>query len=243
MRLWLLVVCLTLSGAVTLAQDGNQAYQQQVDRVQLQRLQQEIEINRMQAQSESMRRDTERIVAEIDQWKRSRPESVSEIMARQNADREAARQASETAAAIENEKLINAAKTADLAYLCIAVFVPLILGFYLARNVKRGVGMKHEEKFGILLTIFAGFFGLVSIAISDGWDPRMDALQNLMLTLRFRLFADSASIYSQAMVDLPTKYVLLTLIAVAAYGFTTYLGATPAWKKTEPLAKPPVQEG
>jgi hypothetical protein len=233
----LLVIC-----SVGSAQDANQTYQQQADRLQLQRLQQELELSRIHAQTESLRRDTERMNAESRQMdreaKQSKPESIFDIMARNNAEREAERKAQEAAAA-EEDKQIEGAKSADLAYLCMAIALPLIFGFYLANRVKKGMKMKQEEKFGILLMIVAALTALVAIAVSDGWIPRMDALQNVMLTLRLRFLVDGDSPYSPATIDLPTKYVLLFLITVAAYGFTTYLGITPAMtKKRQEVVEP-----
>lgn len=239
MRYWFSLLIFAISGAAAFAQDANQAYQQQADRLQLQRMQQELEISRIQVQTERMRRDTERMNAEMRQMdaeaKQNKSESIFEIMARNNAEREAQKKAQEAAAAAEEDKQIEGAKSADLVYLFIAITLPLGFGSYLANRVKKGMKMKQEEKFGVLLMIVAGLAGLVAIAISDGWVPRLDALQNIMLTLRFRLLAETDSIYSPATIDFPTKYVLLALIAVAAYGFTTYLGITPAWK----IAKEP----
>lgn len=243
MRFLLAGLALLICWSLGFAQDANQTYQQQADRLQLQRLQQELEISRMQAQTESLRRDTERINAEMRQMdaeaKQSKPESIFEIMARNNAAREAEQKAQEAAAAAEEDKQIEAAKSADLAYLCLAIALPLVMGFYLANRVKKGMKMKREEKFGILLMILAALVGLRVIAISDGWAPRFDALQNIMLTLRFRLLVEGDSIYSPATIDLPTKYILLSLICVAAYGFTTYLGITPAaMKKSQTAVEP-----
>jgi hypothetical protein len=238
---------LLISWSLSFAQDSNQTYQQQADRMQLQRLQQELEISRMQAQTESLRRDTERINAEMRQLdaeaKQSKPESIFEIMARKNAAKEAEQKAQEAAAAAEEEKQIEAAKSADLAYLCLAIALPLAMSFYLVNKVKKGMEMKREEKFGILLMIFCALAGLGVIAISDGWVPRFDALQNIMLTLRFRLLLEGESIYSSATIDVPTKYILLSLICVSAYGFTTYLGITPvAMKKMQAAPEPSEQK-
>lgn len=244
MRLWLLIFIWAISGATALAQDTNQTYKQQADHVQLQRLQQELEISRMQAQTESMQRNAERMSAEIKlmdaESKQSKHESFFETMARNNAEIEAERKARKTADAIQEDNLIAEVKSADFAYLCIAIALPMFFGFYLANKVKKGVMMKYEEKFGILLMIGATLAGLVAIGISDGWLPSMDALQNIMLALRFRLLAESDSIYSSAAIDLPTKYVLLLLISVGAYGFTTYMGITPPWQKTGSLQDLPI---
>ena len=93
--------------------------------------------------------------------------------------------------------------------------------------------MKHEEKFGVALMVVALLLALLALSISENWAPRLDALQNLMLTLKIRLLPESDDPYALAMIDVYTKHVLLGLVAVAAYGFTTYLGITPAWKKSE----------
>ena len=93
--------------------------------------------------------------------------------------------------------------------------------------------MKHAEKFGVMLMIGSLLLGLLAISMSEGWVLSLDAMQNLMLTLKIRIFPESESPNASAMVDVYTKHVLLTLIAIGAYGFTTYLGITPALKKGE----------
>lgn len=247
MRYWFSLLILVIFCPLALAQDVNINIQQQADRLQLQQLQQELETSRMQAQTESMQRNTARMLTEIQQMdsesKQSKPESMFEIMARHNAQREAERKAQEAISIVEENKQIEAAKQADMAYMFVVIAMPLIFGFYLANKVKKGMLMKHEEKFGVLLIVASALSGIAAIVISDGWVAHMDVLQNLMLTLRFRLLPDGDSIYSPATIDFPTKYVLLFLVTVAAYGFTTYLGITPALKKTDGPSTPSETNG
>jgi NADH:ubiquinone oxidoreductase subunit 2 (subunit N) len=125
------------------------------------------------------------------------------------------------------------ARLANSIYLSMAIALLLSFGVIIAKRAKQNGGsMKEEEKFGTLLMIGALLLSVLSIAISEGWDPRADALQNLMMTLRIRFLTDYESrYYSETIIDIQTKYILLSLLALASYGFTTYLGITPALRK------------
>jgi hypothetical protein len=68
--------------------------------------------------------------------------------------------------------------------------------------------------------------------ISAPWGIQYDFIQSLMAVLRISLFAEEEGCtYSCTyMIDFPTKYAVLVLLTSVTYGFTTYLGITPAYK-------------
>ena len=89
--------------------------------------------------------------------------------------------------------------------------------------------MQESQKFGIAAIIISALIIILAIIISDDWVYRFDFLQNLMSSLRVKLFVDEDK-YNAYLIDVPTKYIILFCICVAAYGLTTYLGITPVPK-------------
>ena len=219
---------------------GQIMHEQQVNQATLQQLKHEIEMSRIEAQTDKIRMQTELMQLQMERLKAERTKeprekSIGEILGEYQA-KKAAEAASALAEADREEEADRAsARSADTIYFCIAAALPLAFGFFIARRAKIvGGTMKYEEKFGILMIVGALLLGLMAIAISEDWTPRFDVLQNLMMTLRIRLLSEGDSASSPAMIDIQTKHVLLGLMTVAAYGFTTYLGITPAWKKGSP---------
>lgn len=119
--------------------------------------------------------------------------------------------------------------------LVLGVMILTITGFLwnVVRKYKKEACMKYNEKFGIVIVLISGLLILMSLMISVNWGYRLDFMQNLMMALQIQLFPDQEGCYSSCSfaINLPTKYVVLSLLALAAYGFTTYLGITPAPKK------------
>lgn len=225
----LAVACAHAQGQTTLEQQANEA--------RLRQMQHEIEMARIQAQTESIRTQTELMRLQIERRNaeranQPREKSLAEIMGEYREKKAAEEAAAQAEAEREEEAAIAAAKSADTVYLGLGLALPVAFAFLIARRAKAAGGdMKHEEKFGVILMIAALLLGLLALSISEPWVPRLDAMQNLMLTLKIKMFPESKSPYAAAMIDVYTKHVLLGLLAVAAYGFTTYLGITPAWKK------------
>jgi len=202
----------------------------------------ELEMARIQAQTERIQMQTELFrlqtaqrAAEQDWLLRemSRSETTNNYQNSKDAEDAAAQ-----AAADRDEEVARAAvRQADTVYLGLTSTLPLLVGFLIARRARASGGlMKYEEKFGVMLMICALLLGMLAISISENWALRLDAMQNMMVQLKIRILPENDSPFAPAMVDVHTKHVLLALIAVAAYGFTTYLGITPAWKKR--LIKP-----
>lgn len=234
MQLWALALFVVFACAQA---QGQITPDQQAHQFKLQQLQHEIEMSRIEAQTDRVRVQTELMRLQMERLNDARlteprEKTLSEIMGGYQAKKAADEAAARAVEDREDEADRASARSADTIYLSVAIALPLAFGFLIARRITiNGGTMKHAEKFGILLMIGALLLGLLAIAISENWNPRFDAVQNLMMTLKIRLFPEGDSPYSSAMIDIHTKYVLLGLIAVAAYGFTTYLAITPAWKK------------
>ncbi len=102
--------------------------------------------------------------------------------------------------------------------------------------------MDENQKYGVATMIVSFLLILLALMISDGWNPRLDYLENLMNTLQVHLFQKDTKpyigfmgIHYSYLIDIPTKYVVLFFMSTAAYGLTTYLGITPAirpWKSS-----------
>jgi hypothetical protein len=236
----LVLACASAQGQLTLP-----TLEQQANEAKIRQMQHEIEMARIQAQTNTIRTQTELMRLPMEQREaeranRPREKTLYEIMGEYQEKKAADAAAAAAESAREEEAARAVARSADTVYLGLAVALPLAFGFLIARRAKAAGGtMKYEEKFGAMLMIASLLLGLLALSISEDWAPRLDAMQNLMLTLKIRMFPESESLYSSAMVDVFTKHVLLGLVTVAAYGFTTYLGITPAWKKGEtPPATP-----
>ena len=206
-------------------------------------IEQQMAESRLQQQQLDAQTDSLRLQNQIMQLQmqidrdRPREKSIYEIIgenrAKQAADDAAARAESERV----ESAAIASARSSNSMYLAVAISLPLLLVFFIVRKSKlNGGSMKYEEKFGVLLMIAAFLLGLLALSISENWTAQFDLLQNLMITLKIRLFHETESVYSPAMIDVDTKHVLLGLLFVAAYGFTTYVGITPVWKKSDSVS-------
>ena len=222
---------------------GQTTFEQQANQAKLQQMQHEIEMARIQAQTERIRVQTELMRLQMerrDAERAGQPHEKSLVEIR--GEYEAKEEAAQAVADLEEEIAMASARSADTVYLGLAVALPVAFGFLIARRAKAAGGsMKHEEKFGVMLMVGSLLLALLALSISENWVPRLDAMQNLMLTLKIRLFPEIDSPYASAMIDVYTKHVLLALVTIGAYGFTTYLGITPAWKKGEASPAVPVE--
>lgn len=238
-RLLTLSFSLALACAHAHGQTAFPTFEQQADQAKIRQLQHDIDMARIQAQTDSIRVQTELIRLQTERYateraNQPREPSLAEILGERRAKEEAEEAAAQVVADRKQEAALDAAKSADTVYLSLALAFPLAFGYLIVRRAKTAGGaMKYEEKFGVMLMIGALLLSLLALSISENWVPRLDAIQNLMLTLKIRFFPESESPYASAMVDVYTKHVLLSLVTIAAYGFTTYLGITPAWRKGE----------
>lgn len=232
MRAWMCLIIIMLLASNVFAQFGNQQdqYQQQADQTRLRQMQTDLDIARMQAETDRMRQETQRMRDEGE-----RDQKLQELNDLINSRAEQAKKAQDAADDLREETHRASVRAADLVYLAIAFLVPVLLGIYIVKKSAKDVIMKYEQKFGVVVMLCAFLIALLALAVSADWIPNLDALQNIFITLRIKLFPESDSPYSQHMIDIPTKYVLVGLAFIATYGFTTYLGISPAWKKSETL--------
>lgn len=230
MRRWPLLLLLALMMANSSAQTSAPSTQQLIDQIRLQQLQSAADLERMQSDVERWRLERERRRAEAAQEQQA--QLLREQIAQRDADAAAAaKKAEEAADEMREEMQLAVVKSADTAYLLAAIGLPVLLGFFVAKKATKEGNMKYEQKFGVVVMVCAFLLALLALTISDGWNPRFDALQTLMGWLRISFFPESDSPYAKRMIDIPTKYVLTALTAFFAYGFMTYLGVTPAWKR------------
>lgn len=93
--------------------------------------------------------------------------------------------------------------------------------------------MSDNQKYGVLTIICSFLLMLLTLTLSEGWSPRADYIYNILNLLDVRLVlirSTSGDFGAYYLIDVQTKYVLLTFLSVGAYGFTTYLGITPAFR-------------
>jgi len=169
---------------------------------------------------------------------------------RENAAREAAeeqaRAASEQAeqAAADLRNVMNRAAVRMKNNFYLGGLLLLMGGFitYIIRNTNKEEQMDENRKFGVIVMVSSFLLIFLVLMISDDWLPQLDYFENLMNTLQLRLIginipSDSSPLgfRHRYLIDIPSKYAVLILLTTAAYGFTSYLGITPAirfWKKT-----------
>jgi flagellar biosynthesis GTPase FlhF len=117
--------------------------------------------------------------------------------------------------------------------LYLGVFFASIIIFLLrvVRKSKNGSFMKDYEKYGIIIILSSILLILFCLIISAPWEERLDLFQNLMTELKITFYAydEDCKFNCTYMIDFPSKYAILLLLTTASYGFTTYLGITPAY--------------
>lgn len=238
-----LALCLLLALGCTHADARAQStLEQQAEQAKLQQMQREIETARIEAQTENMRMRAELLRLQIERQdaERAKPpepsffDRMDEYRAKKAADQAVAKAVADREEIAAMEANMAAARSANRIYLGLAVALPVAFGFLITKRTKAAGGMmEYEQKFGMMLMVGSLLLCLFALSISEDWRVQMDMVQNLMLSLKIRLFADSES-PSGFVVDVYTKHVLLGPVAIGAYGFTSYLGITPVWKKGAP---------
>jgi len=209
-----------------------------------------LEMEKDRLKWEKMEADTTRHHAEI---KRLRMLNESEEVAdraREMADRaelaeseqartakkakEAAEELEEAAAELRDEMAQAAVSAKNNIYLGVLLLLTAVFVTYITRESKKEDVMQESQKFGIATIIGSALVIIFAVTISDGWVYKIDFLQNIMSSLRIRLFEGEINPVTYSIdyyVDIPTKYIVLACICAAAYGLTTYLGITPVPKK------------
>ncbi len=180
---------------------------------------------------------------------RERAASEAADEARQEAEeraREAAEQAEQDVEDVRNEMIRSAVRTKNNFYLIVLLLLMGVFVTHIVKKFNKEKSMDENQKYGVVTMISSFLLTLLALMISEGWEPRMDYLENLMNSLRIELIeienknykpADLLSYPYYHLIYWPSKYVVLALLAVGAYGLTTYLGITPAfrpWRGTSP---------
>ena len=224
--LWLQFLLVVAFSNNSFAQDGLDATLRGME---VQRLQMEAQTARMRAEQAESDRMIDRIMSE-----RAAQEAadIAEQAAAEQA--ESAKKAEEAAEELRDEMDQAAVRTKNNIYLGALIFITAGLVTYIIRKSKKEEIMHECQKFGIATIIGSILVIVIAVMISDGWVFRVDFLQNIMSLLRIQFFEgdyNSTTNLRYYYVDIPTKYVVLVCICVAAYGLTTYLGITPVPKR------------
>lgn len=219
------LVCSISALAQTQAEDFSRLQQQmQVDQMNHQLRMQQLEI-----ETERIRAATRRIAEE--NQRQEEADKADALRAEQERKREeAAQKASDEAEELRTQIHMAGVRSTDNMYLLVAVAA--LFAFFamiIRRHNKEGV-MRYEQKFGVILVVASAVGVMLSLMVSRDWSTQLDVLQNVMLTLRIAFIEDDgpSSFRQSYMVDIPTKFVLLGFVCVAAYGLLTYLGIVPA---------------
>lgn len=151
--------------------------------------------------------------------------------------RKAVEQAEEAAAEVRNEMIRSSVRTRNSFYLGGLLFLMGIFAIYTIKKVNEGGPMDEDQQYGVVAMITSCLLILLVLMISEGWNPQMDYLENLLNTLRIELIqlenenyrpGEWLSLPYYHLIYWPSKYVVLVLLTVSAYGLTTYLGITGA---------------
>jgi preprotein translocase subunit Sss1 len=152
--------------------------------------------------------------------------------ARQESEARARAIAEQATHNFRNEMLRSSIKTKNSTY-----FGALLLGtigfliYLIKRHNNKAKTMEANQKYGVVTMVISFLLVLLALVISDGWIPQFDYVENLMNFLRIQLFEINNEYGgSFCLVDVRTKYVALAFLCLGAYGFTTYIGITPAFK-------------
>lgn len=192
----------------------------------------EMEQSRLRWQADLARQQAEN--ARLEMWLESRKaEEDAEQAASERAEAlriaEASKEAAKEAAENLRDEIEQAAiRTKNNIYFGVLFLFTAGFVTYIIRESKKEKIMQESQKFGIAAIIGSALVIVFAIMISDGWQYRLDFLQNLMSWLRIKLFENENNDY---LIDVPTKYIVLACICTAAYGLTTYLGITPVPKR------------
>ncbi|MDO8293250.1 MAG: hypothetical protein Q7T29_10375 [Gallionella sp.] len=225
---------ITISYAEEKSDDWHQKIESINREAQLQREQTQLQLERYRLESQKMDADIAALLAAQQQIETARN---AKLAAQEQA--EAAKKAEEAVDEIRSKLEQVEVKRKDQLFLGIVIL--MVTGFLWSavRKSRKGELMKYHEKFGIVVVLVCVLLTLLALMISEPWVERFDFIQNLMSALRIRLLPEtegcevyaSGYSYCQFAIDFPAKYAVLSLLALAAYGFTTYLGITPALKK------------
>lgn len=199
----------------------------ELQRMETERLKNQAEFERNQAELDRFSAETERQRSESE-----KEPSLSDMLedARKEREQEEAKKNSQDAVdEIQNQLLQSEVRHKNQLFLGVVILIVTIFLWSVAKRYRKEEFMKDYEKFGVVTILASSLLVLMVLMISEPWVERFDFIQNLMSSLRVRLFQEDC--YECYFVNFPTKYAVLALISLATYGFTTYLGITPPFKK------------
>ena len=207
----------------------------QIEQARVRQMQTDAEIARIQAETERMRLATERLRAA-----RTSQETADTIRPVQNwfntnEPDKAQKAAEEALDAIKNEMNRAAVKNSNNIFMTVILAFAILFGINISRRISGVVQVNYQQRFGVTVMVCAFMMTILAVVISDGWYPNVDVIQNILVSIRIQLLKDADTYpYNGYMIDIPTKYVLLACIAAGAYGYMTFLGVAPAWKRKTP---------
>jgi hypothetical protein len=207
MRILVASVLATLTMTGAFAQSDNRSYQQQADQEELHQLQNQRDLQRMQADSDKTQLATERMMRENGEKLRREREEISKVT-RPRTDNLASAQVAEAENDLRDEISLSSTRAVDHLFMAGSVLFPMLFATYIVRRARKDGLMKYEQKFGVVLMLSAGLLAMAAIMISTNWFPNSDILQNIQLNLRIQFFANE-EYPLEFLIDIATKYVLL----------------------------------
>jgi len=223
------------------AEIQNREFQLQLDTSALEFKKMELEQSKFDAEYKQRKAENSRLNAEIEQLRilneaSDREQELNErmeqaeqsIQEHEDAAKEAEEAADQARSQIDQAEI----RHKNQFYLGAFILTITIFVWSVVKKYKKEVIMKDYEKYGIVIILTSTLLTLFALMISAPWVERFDFVQNLMTVLRISIFPpeNDCVVSCTYMIDFPTKYAVLALLTSATYGFTTYLGITPAYK-------------
>lgn len=190
----------------------------------------EFELRKAERERLNAETDRLRMINEADEAAKKLQEITEQAEQAALEQEESAKRAEEAAEEIRTQILQANIKQKNHTFLGI-VFLSVLIFLWSVNKRYRNEGyMKDFEKFGIVTVLLSGLLILLVLMLSEPWVERFDFIQNLMMVLELHIFPkeDDCVLSCEYFISFPAKYAIFALLSFAAYGFTTYLGITPA---------------
>jgi cation transport ATPase len=217
------------------AEIQNHEFQLQLEKSELELKKMELEQSKLDTEHKQIEAEQLRILNEASDKEQELNEILEQAELALQEHEDAAKEAEE--AADEARSLIEQAEVRQKNRFYLGAFILTITIFVwsVVKKYKQEGIMKDYEKYGVIIIIISTLLILFALMISEPWIERFDFVQNLMTVLRISIFPEEEDCSDRCtyIIDFPTKYAVLVLFTSAAYGFTTYLGITPAYKISE----------
>jgi len=195
---------------------------------------QEAESARQNAESARLNAETEQLITLNTAANREKELKVQfeqveqELQEHEKAIKEAEDTANEASRQIEQVDV----RHSNQFYMSSLSLIFMIFVWSVVKKSKKEVDMKDYEKYGVLIILGSTLLIVLALMISEPWIDRYDFVQNLMAVLKISFFkeVDECTYSCTYRIEFSTKYAILALLTTTTYGFTTYLGITPAFK-------------